>query len=251
MRADKQIKAVIFDLDDTLISWEKIEIPSWQAFNDPKFAAVHAYLADEGHVLPEVEAFTDVMHEQNRMAWQTARETWEGSSLLEVLQRGVAQCGVALTAVDWDDVLRVFKWQPIPGVQPFPDVYDVLDGIRTRGYKIGLVTNSYQPMWMRDIELEKFGLMPYLDARITSGDTGFIKPHPAIYWRMLGLLDLTPTEAVFVGDRPQNDILGANKVGMTSVLMAPPYLDYPLDGITPDYTISTLTELLPVLEALD
>ena len=106
------------------------------------------------------------------------------------------------------------------------------------------------PMWMRDIELAHYGLLDYFDARITSGDTGYMKPHPAIYWRAMGLLDTTPDRAVFVGDRPENDIVGANEVGMVSVLMSPDHLDIPLNGVEPNYTITRLGQLLPILAGI-
>ncbi|MCB0034668.1 MAG: HAD family hydrolase [Anaerolineales bacterium] len=251
MRDEKRIKAVLFDFDDTLITWENINISSWREFNRPKFDSIHSYLSGEGHELPDPDEFALIMHTLNYEAWEKARQTWEGVRLLSVLCAGLERCGINPAEVDKDALLEAYNWQHIPGVVPFPDTHDVLGVLKSQGYKIGLVTNSYQPMWMRDIELNKFELMQYIDARITSGDTGFMKPHPAIYWRMLGLLNLTPEEAVFVGDRPANDIQGANNVGMLSVLMSPPYLDHPLDGAQPDYTISRLSELLPILEALD
>jgi FMN phosphatase YigB (HAD superfamily) len=93
--------------------------------------------------------------------------------------------------------------------------------------------------------------MPFLDARITSGDVGYLKPHPEIYEHILKMLELKPEQAVFVGDRPQNDIAGANIAGLTSVLISPPHLDRDLEGVVPDYTITTLSELLPLLENLE
>ena len=87
----------------------------------------------------------------------------------------------------------------------------------------------------------------------TSGDTGFMKPHPAIYWRMLGLLNSTPDRAIFVGDSPRNDIAGANKTGLVSVHVKPPHLnklpELPIEHA--DYSITTLSELLPLLEKLN
>jgi FMN phosphatase YigB (HAD superfamily) len=93
--------------------------------------------------------------------------------------------------------------------------------------------------------------MEYLDARVASGDVGYLKPHPAVYQRILELLETTPERAVFVGDRPSNDIAGANEVGLISVLMDPPHLDRQLEGVEPDYTIGCLNELLPILERLE
>jgi FMN phosphatase YigB (HAD superfamily) len=105
-------------------------------------------------------------------------------------------------------------------------------------------------MWMRDVELEAYNIIEFLDARITSGDIGYLKPHPQIYKRILEMLDVQPEEAVFVGDRPKSDIAGANQIGLTSVLMAPPHLERELDGVVPDHTITSLSQLLPILENL-
>ena len=139
----------------------------------------------------------------------------------------------------------------LPGVKTFEDTLDVLEQLKNDDYKIGLITNAMQPMWMRDIELRHFGILDYLDARLTSGDVGFMKPHPFIYWRALELLDVEPETAVFVGDRPANDIAGANEAGLISVLMAPPHLDRELGEVRPNYTITKLTELLPILAQLE
>jgi FMN phosphatase YigB (HAD superfamily) len=80
---------------------------------------------------------------------------------------------------------------------------------------------------------------------------GYIKPHPAIYHEALKQLDTLPEQAIFVGDRPAYDIAGANNAGMISVWMNPPHLNETLDGIKADYTITSLTELLPILEHLE
>lgn len=250
MRDTKRIKAVIFDLDDTLISWEKLAHMSWREFNRPKYDRIHDLVTQWGHTLPPKEQFADVINELNRQSWEKALETGRAEGLAAVLLRGLAFCGVDTADLTPQPILEAYQWEPLPGVVPFPDAHAVLEAIQAQGYKIGLITNAYQPMWMRDNELAHYDLLRFFTARITSGDTGFLKPHPAVYWRMLGLLNLMPHEAIFVGDRPTHDIQGAHSVGMTAVLMAPPYLNHDLGGQTPDFTIASLSELLPILEQL-
>lgn len=249
MRANKKIKAVIFDLDDTLIDWSGAHM-SFRQFMDPKLINVHQYLNDLGFEVEDPSKLANRIHDHTRFVWQRALKTGSGASLVNALKMTLDDYDIPVEAVDMDEMLRAYQWGKFPGVEPFDDMHGVLDALKDQGYKIGLVTNAYQPMWMRDVELEEYDMIDYFDARITSGDTGFIKPHPAIYWRMLGLLDLMPDEAIFVGDRPDQDIKGAHSVNMRGVLMSPPHLNRELDGVRPDYTVRSLSELLPILDDL-
>lgn len=245
----RHVDTVLFDLDDTLISWEHRQC-SWRDYLRPVLQEMWVCVADQGLAVGDGGEFGRIFSETLKQAWVVARLTWQAPALRTVLHDTFAQMGIDVAALDLDAVMHAFTWQPMPGVTNFADTLPVLDHLRARGYRIGLLTNSFQPMWVRDHELAAFGLLDYFDARITSGDTGFIKPHPAIYWRLLGLLDRTPDRAVFVGDHPQYDIKGANLTGLTSVYLRRPYLERETNGVLPDYTIDTLTELRRVLEQL-
>ena len=146
--------------------------------------------------------------------------------------------------------MRVFDWAPRPGVELFPETLPVLHTLRRQGYRIGLLTNSFLPMWMRDEELRAYDLIDLFDARVSAADIGYLKPHPAIYRDLLSKLGIQPQNAIFVGDRPINDIAGANDVGLISVLICPPYLERDSSGVVPDYTINRLDQLLPLIDHL-
>lgn len=251
----RRIEAIIFDLDDTLLDWTRREI-SWEAYLQPIMAHVHTWLTEQG-LLPEaissvttVESVGRVFSEALREAWAMARETWAGVSLAGVWRETFSRLQINVAPADLEALLRSYPWKPMPGIEPYTDAPAILADLRLQGYKVGLITNSFQPMWVRDAELRSLGLLDYFDARITSGDTGFMKPHPAIYWRMLGLLNTTPERAVFVGDHPSYDIKGANLTGLTSVLIQRPTIVRELDGNIPHFTIQNLHELLPILAKL-
>lgn len=246
----RRVEAVIFDLDDTLIDWSGQAV-SWQTFSRPMIDNLYTYLTERGYDLPASDEFAGQMEREISGVWQEAKLTWAGARFADALQRLFAALQLPVDEIDLDEVMRVYQWRPMPGVVPFPDAYQVLDRLQAQSYKLGLVTNSFLPMWMRDVELVEYDLLDYFNARITSGDTGYMKPHPAIYQRMLALLDTPAERAVFVGDRPENDIAGANEAGLISVLMAPAHLERELNGVEPDYTITSLSELLPLLEELE
>jgi FMN phosphatase YigB (HAD superfamily) len=245
----RQIEAVIFDLDDTLISWSEPTV-EWEVFHLGRVEQIHKYLVANGYTLPETKEFHEFIRDRIRQTWDDARGIWTIPSMGEIMRQILLDLNVDVTQVDMRALLEIYNWGVFPGVIPFEDTHDVLEELRHRKYKIGLVTNSIFPMWMRDVELEEYDLIKFLDARITSGDIGYLKPHPQIYEKILEMLDVSPERAVFVGDRPRNDIAGANEVGLISVLMAPPHLERELNGVVPDYTIRCLSELLPLLEKL-
>lgn len=246
----RHIEAVIFDLDDTLISWAEPAL-GWDEFTRPKSDNIYHFLSEAGYQLPAADDFHATIGQAIRDTWSEAKKTWTIPSMGEVLFQVFADLGLDCSQLNVEEVLRVYDWGPVPGVVPYEDAIPVLAELRRRGYKLGLLTNSILPMWMRDAELHALQLMEYLDARVASGDVGYLKPHPAVYLRILEMLETTPERAVFVGDRPSNDIAGANEVGLVSVLMDPPHLDRQLEGVKPDYTIGCLNELLPILERLE
>jgi putative hydrolase of the HAD superfamily len=186
-----------------------------------------------------------------KQSWQRANQTWESVCFSVVLKETFDKIGLDVGRIDLDEVMRSYDWGPMPGAVPYDDAIPVLQCLRQRGYKIGLITNAMLPMWMRDIELQHYQILDYFDVRLTSGDVGYIKPHPAIYHRALELLAVAPENAIFIGDRPENDVAGANNAGMVSVWMDPPHLSNELNGVQPDYTITQLNELLPILEQLE
>lgn len=245
-----QIDAVIFDLDDTLIDWGGQAI-TWDQFFGPRTNRIHLYLSEGGYNLPSPDEFYRVIDQATRDVWEEAKKTWVIPSIGDMLLEVFADLGVDIEQIDIDEILDIYDWGPLPGVVPYQDTIQVLSEIRRRGYKIGLLTNSFLPMWMRDVELRAYDLLRFLDARISAADIGYLKPHPRIYQEMLKMLNTVPERAVFVGDRPKNDIAGANDAGLISVLIDPPHLERELNGVVPDYTIKALSELLPILDRLE
>jgi putative hydrolase of the HAD superfamily len=246
----QQVTAVLFDFDDTLIDWSQKKY-SWEESSFINICNIHDYLTQTGHSLPSKEQFHHLYQSILKKSWERANVTWESVCFATVLQETFSACNLDTNTINLDIIMQVYDWQPMPGVVPYPDTTNVLHQLRQKGYKIGLITNAMMPMWMRDVELRHYQMLEYFDVRLTSGDVGYIKPHPAIYHAALKQLDTPPEQAVFVGDRPEYDIAGANNAGMISVWMDAPHLDEKLDGIEADYTINNLAELLPILEGLE
>lgn len=246
----KRIQAIIFDLDDTLIDWSD-QNGNYVEFMRPHLDNIYDYLQERDHHLPTCSVFYDSYIEVLIKEWQAAKKTWSGVNFAAALEKFLNSLDLDCQQIDFDEVLRVFDMQPIPGVTLFQDTLTVLETLQRKDYKIGLITNSMMPMWMRDVELKAYGILDFFDVRLTSGDVGYMKPHPEIFQRALQILDVQPQRSLFVGDRPANDIAGANAAGLISVLMSPPHLERELNDIQPDHIINELSQLIPILDKLE
>jgi HAD superfamily hydrolase (TIGR01662 family) len=145
--------------------------------------------------------------------------------------------------------LEVHTWSIIAGTAPFPEVPEVLASLQEKGIKLGIVTNAYQPMWMRDIEIEGHGLLPFFpECRLSAADVGYLKPHPVIFQTALECLGTRPEETVFVGDNPLADVMGAKRAGLRAVLRRTNTVENAIgEAIEPDHVVNDLLELIDIL----
>jgi putative hydrolase of the HAD superfamily len=244
------LKAVIFDMDDTLLDWSQ-RSQDWQEYHRQHLEQVFNYIAREVHPVRTLDAFCQATWALGRQAWLDAARGLRAPNLGAVIGEALQQIGVPADLIDVEACLRAYDWQPIQGVAAYPDATEVLPILVAHGVKIGMITNAYQPMWMRDRELEAYGLLAHFaDCRLSAADIGYLKPHPAIFEAALDCLGVAVGEAVFIGDNPEADIAGAQSIGMKAVLRVPPRVPPLISGlIIPDGAINSLHELLPILDS--
>jgi putative hydrolase of the HAD superfamily len=139
-------------------------------------------------------------------------------------------------------------WEP--AMQVASTSVALLEALRNRGLRTGLVSNATDPGWLLRIDLERQGLAPYLDAVAFSSEIGKRKPHPAVYEAVLSELGVAPEHALFVGDRLLEDIRGPAELGMTTVQALWFRADENPNGIEPDYQAFTQMDVLNVVDRL-
>ncbi len=248
-RGTAALKAVLFDLDDTLIDWSGFD-HDWERRERTLLRSVYDYTRAELHPLDDFEALLDTFMVRTRTAWENARASLRAPNLGTVLAETLTDLGVPAGRINLRRVLEAYPWGTTPGAVVFPDALEILPLLHQHGVRTGIVTNAYQPMWLRDREIEQFGLLPHFpDCRISAADVGYLKPHPAIFEHALRLLDAQPAEAVFVGDNPVADIAGAQAAGLQAVLRVVHPAPSLVSGlIVPDYAINSLHELPDILD---
>ena len=126
----------------------------------------------------------------------------------------------------------------------------LLDAIRERGLKTGIVSNAFDPGWLLMRDLEEMELAPRLDVAVFSSDVGLRKPHPTIFLRALEDLGVEPEHALFVGDRLRQDVGGAHALGMRTVQALWFRAEEDVDGIEPDFRAFTQFDVLNVVRRL-
>lgn len=245
------IDAVLFDLDDTLLSWEAPGW-TWREINGRRCAAAAAHLGRIAPHAPSATALEAATYDAVIGAWRETRAdpALRSPNLGAILCDALDRLGFAREGLDVHALCDAYGWEAVPGVVPFADALPVLDALRAAGVRTGIVTNSLYPRRLRVAELTALGLLDRVDVCVTSGDVGYVKPHPSIYRAALDAIGVAPGRAAFVGDRPERDVKGANALGMTSVLFRPAYLP-PIErfgeGETPRHVVSGLLDVVRIV----
>ncbi|GAB4511259.1 MAG: HAD family hydrolase [Anaerolineae bacterium] len=243
------LKAILFDLDDTLIDWGYF-LDNWEEVEDLHLPGVFEHICTLGTPTGDLSAFKKEYLQRTKQAWTNARETLVAPHLGRILVQTAVALGIAQDSMDERACLEAYRWAKVEGTVVFPDVVEGLKLLRNAGLRFGLVTNAFQPMWLREIEMEAHGLLDFFpECRFSAADVGYLKPHPDIFAEALKCLDVKPDEAIFIGDNPTADIAGAQSAGMKAVMRINPGMKPMLSGlIVPDAAINNLLELPSVLD---
>ena len=140
-------------------------------------------------------------------------------------------------------------WRPAHAV--LGSAQAMLDSLRGRGIKTGVVANSWpDPARVLRGDVESSGLAPLLDVTVFSDEVGVAKPYPEIFLHALRQLGVDPENAMFVGDRLETDVQGAASVGMTTVQALWFNADDNTAGIEPDFMAFTPMDVLNAVRRL-
>jgi len=99
--------------------------------------------------------------------------------------------------------------------QPYSGVFELLAACKQQGLKTGIVTNG-RDQFQRS-KIEGLGISPFIDSVVTSGGFGVKKPHHSIFLECLHQLSVSPEHAAFIGDDFEADMKPANALGMQPI----------------------------------
>lgn len=230
------IEAVIFDWGGTLSGFVAAEL-------------VDAWRLAARHLAPEREdEVTATLVAVEQEFWATTATHQHSATLGDLLAAGSERLGldVAEALLEEAAVRHLDAWTD--HVTHDPAAAPTLLALRDRGLRIGLLSNTHWPRAFHERFLERDGLTELIDARLYTSEMPFQKPHPSAFEAALRALDVGhPGAAVFVGDRPWDDVVGAQRTGLRAVLRRNPHV--PAYEVRPDAVIDELGELVAVVDA--
>lgn len=225
-------KAILFDLDDTILTYNAAGQQAWRAVCEKYAAVINGGNAPALH--EEIRA-------QSNWFWSDPQRDREGRRhmitartiiITAVLQaHGCTDIELAAT------MAHLMTQRQLEYIQAYPGAIDMLHHLHAAGIKLGMVTNGDSTLQHRKID--QFHLRPLFSSILIEGDFGIGKPDPRAFTHVLDELRLDPDEAWMVGDRLDCDIAPARKLGIYTV-----WHDYRKNGLpenvdTPPHRIIT------------
>jgi len=127
---------------------------------------------------------------------------------------------------------------------------EALEDLKSKGYRIGILTNtSFDEVGVRAL-LRNAGLDKYVDVVVSSCDIGFVKPSPEAFKRLADSLNVHINELVHVGDTYLDDVVGALNIGAGAILYTGLWNYYELYGPYKDRPRDIIRVNVPVIDDL-
>lgn len=221
------IRAVVFDLDNTLVDFMAMKRLAVDA-------AIHSMIdAGLGLSVDEAKARIDAIYKERGIEFQNVFD----QLLYDIFNK-----------VDYKILsagIIAYRRAREAALVPYPHVYMTFTELLKRGLRLGVVSDApAREAWLRLCYLNFHHLF---DAVITFDDSGERKPSPKPFQRILRALGVQPQEALMVGDWAERDMVGAAQVGMKTVFAR--YGDtFGTAQSGADYEINDIQELLTIIE---
>jgi HAD superfamily hydrolase (TIGR01549 family) len=245
------IKAVVFDLFDTLVKWEPDRLPLLHWRDRSMHSTVPwilPSLEEQMGARFDLERFLTVYHDViDEINAERERDGIE-ITCQERFERTLERLGYSnreerslmafhLTRVHMDGVRKV-TFAP-------PERSEAVRRLASH-FRLGLVSNFDDAQCGREVLLDT-GVADLFEAVIISAEAGLRKPNPLIYERILTMMSLDPADVMFVGDTPREDVYAPRVAGMRVTWVNSRAMQLPEHIPQPDFTVGSIAELPALL----
>lgn len=191
------IKAIIFDLDNTLLDFVKMKQFSVKA-------AITA-MNEAGLEVDEKKAYEDIFDLYMERGWEN-QQVFD-----DYLNQTVGKVSNKILAAGIVSYRRARE----ATLLVYPNVNKTLIQLIKMGINLAVVSDApSREAWMR---LYYLNLHHVFDPVLTFDDTGVRKPSPKPFQMALDYLKIKPNEAIMIGDWPERDVVGAKEIGMKTI----------------------------------
>jgi len=232
------VKALLVDLDDTLLDYSGGVAESWR----------QACVEVAAPLGIDTDALVPAIARSRRWFWDDAeRHRRERVDMMgawtKIAAHALAECGAHEGALAGQiaECFAAHRWQLM---RLFAGVPEALGRLRQRGVPLALVTNGDRRQQRRKIE--QYALERYFDVIVIEGEFGVGKPEEAVYRHVLAALGLGPADAWMVGDNLEWDVAAPQRLGLRGVWVDGPGAGLPESApVIPDQIIRAFPELVP------
>ncbi len=234
-----EMKAVFFDFVGTLITKE--------GENETHQNIIKEVLKRAGREdLDYVEVWEIYEEESSRLFKELAGKSYVKIRDVDTdaLKRVAERYGFSIPNDFWEISLEMHARYG----KLFPDAFETIKALKELGFHVGIITDSDNDYI--GAHLKALGLYDLFDSITTSEDAGFYKPHPRPFLLALERAGVKAEEALYVGDNPSKDCIGAKNVGMMSVLLDQRGQKRE-SWSNCDFVISKLDEVLEIVKGID
>ncbi|MFZ0578430.1 MAG: HAD family hydrolase [Psychrobacillus psychrotolerans] len=220
------IKAVLFDLDGTLLNRDE----SLKLFADKQYDRFSHLI---GPITKDVYTARLIQLDSRGYVWKD-----------KVYSQLAEEFGII--KITWqellEDYLSEFKYCCVP----FDNLLFMLEKLKERKMLIGMITNGFGQFQMDNIMA--LGIEDYFQTILISEWEDVKKPDPQIFLRAADKLGLQPNECVFIGDHPDNDIRAAKHIGMKSIWKKD--MQWKDVDVQAEYIVGDLMEIPTIIDEL-
>ena len=228
-----RLKAVVFDMDDTLLNWRQAE-----AGAIGQLALLH--FAEHGVDPERVREVYGAVMAENLAGWKSERR-W---MYIDVRLRLLAERLAVHDRVKVEDLVATFSREATQRLRFLDGAEAAMRACRAAGLKTAILTNGRSEV--QRPKVFAFGLHTEVDFVGITGELGAWKPDPMAFRLVLDTLGVRPEHALMVGDNEDFDITPAKRLGMQTAWIDPAGRSH----ADADVVVRTPAELVPLLEAV-
>lgn len=212
----RRIEAVLFDLGETLLKFGRLD-------RDKLFSEAiqrsYGYLKEQSQPVGSLWAYRLFFLWGIRYHVFKSWITGNDFNSLQLLKDYGCKKGFTLSEAQWEE----FNWKWYQGLADLGGVVDgtvdVLEKLGHMGLKLGMLSNTFIHKSSLEHHMQQEGLMDYLPVRLYTYDYPWRKPDVRIFKEAARAIGVDCEKIIYVGDRIDNDVVGAKKAGMLPILI--------------------------------